>query len=42
MSKHLSIPTTRLICVGSARALTNSLEIGNRYEDEVGGPKYNA
>jgi len=28
MSKHLLVPSSRLICFGSARALTNAIEVG--------------
>lgn len=32
MSKHLSIPTSRLICLGGAKAVTLAGDVG---EDEV-------
>lgn len=39
MSKHLSVPTSRLICLGSAKACTNA---GSGDNDELdGGPKFN-
>jgi hypothetical protein len=40
MSKHLQTPTSRLICFGGARALTNGSPDGEQWEDIVGGLKF--
>ena len=37
MSIRLSTPTTRLICFGSARALTNDQPEGEIFEDDLQG-----
>jgi hypothetical protein len=40
MSKRLSTPTSRLICFGGARDLTNDSIPGEFLEDEVSGLRY--
>jgi hypothetical protein len=35
MSKHLETPTTRLICFGGARALTNAPSGSKLVEDDI-------
>jgi hypothetical protein len=40
MSKHLETPTSRLICFGSARSLTNA-PIGGDVPEDGAGNKYN-
>ena len=40
MSKRLPAPKPRLIRFGRARALTNAVDSGNKFEDEVSGPRY--
>jgi hypothetical protein len=35
MSKHLTAPTSRLICVGGAKASTNAIG-GQKVENELG------
>jgi hypothetical protein len=40
MSKRLSTPTSRLICFGGARALTNDVVPGDIWEDEPGGLQF--
>lgn len=37
MSKHLSNPTSRLICLGGAKLLTNGTAAGDEETDPVGG-----
>lgn len=39
MSKHLSTPTSRLICLGDAKAFTNAE--GGDYPELDGGPEFN-
>lgn len=39
MSKHLSVPTSRLICLGSAKACTNA--DGGKIDEQDGGPQFN-
>jgi hypothetical protein len=34
MSKHLTVPTSRLICFGSAKASTNAVLTDNNREDD--------
>lgn len=33
MSKHLSNPTSRLICFGGAKACTNATDVGHDEDD---------
>jgi hypothetical protein len=39
MSKILLTPTSRLICVGGAKATTMAVDIG-KLENDVGGPRF--
>lgn len=40
MTKHLSTPTSRLICLGSAKACTNAIDVGHDEDDpRLGKPE---
>jgi hypothetical protein len=39
MSKHLQLPSSRLVCFGSAKKATMAAEIGEP-EVDVGGPEF--
>jgi hypothetical protein len=38
MSKHLSVPACRLLCLGGAKAVTMSTNVGEP-EFDIGGPQ---